>query len=542
MAHLWTEDAEGKGWAVAPLLGSAYGVSGQGLSLVDDRDRGPDGLSPSALLVRGDSGSLEQWLLLARKRGNVQVNGSPLVLGVRLLCDRDELVVRADGASAALRCFFSAERLAEVVAYPGGDGAVRCPRCKQPMERNQMAVRCPQRQLRRLAPSRSRRCHVGRILPPVPCATGPRNWTRASAGRRRNFNVTSTATTARQLPSQDRAACRRGQYRFRPGAAAGAWRTSERFCSSITDIYEVKNLSCQDISAGDVGRRKAVGSSAIACAESSRRSTLGRFALASRTCRLACMRVDAIVSCLDSRTSRRYVNQAAWRLGVPWIDGAVDASGLLARVNAYVPGPEAPCMECGWEDADYDTAALEQPYPCQHGGGGPAATNAPASLGHIAAGLMAIECQKLLAGDRESLLAGRQVMLDLRHHTHYVTTFRRGHCRFDHEIWHVEHLDDSPAKMTLGQAVHLSAGGSGSSSGCALRIEGQQFATMQFCPGCGHHEAIALHLADRIPSVRRRCTACGKTMTVRGFDRREWLDSQDAERSGPCPPALLSRC
>ncbi|MGO8691953.1 MAG: hypothetical protein ACLQLG_20220 [Thermoguttaceae bacterium] len=143
MAHLWTEDAEGKGWAVAPLLGSAYGVSGQGLSLVDDRDRGPDGLSPSALLVRGDSGSLEQWLLLARKRGNVQVNGWPLVLGVRLLCDRDELVVRADGASAALRCFFSAERLAEVVAYPGGDGAVRCPRCKQPMERNQMAVRCP---------------------------------------------------------------------------------------------------------------------------------------------------------------------------------------------------------------------------------------------------------------------------------------------------------------------------------------------------------------------------------------------------------------
>ncbi len=121
------------------------------------------------------------------------------------------------------------------------------------------------------------------------------------------------------------------------------------------------------------------------------------------------------------------MNQAAWRLGVPWIDGAVDASGLLARVNVYVPGPESTCMECGWDDDDYDTAALEQPYPCQPGGGGPAATNAPASLGHITAGLMAVECQKLLAGDRESLLAGRQVMLDLRHHTHYVTTFRRGH-------------------------------------------------------------------------------------------------------------------
>ncbi|MGO8691954.1 MAG: ThiF family adenylyltransferase [Thermoguttaceae bacterium] len=292
-----------------------------------------------------------------------------------------------------------------------------------------------------------------------------------------------------------------------------------------TDIYEVKNLSCQDISAGDVGRRKVL--------VQSRRLQRIKPAIDARAyCArvedlpLGVLRVDAILSCLDSRTSRRYVNQAAWRLGVPWIDGAVDAAGVLARVNAYDPAPEAPCMECGWEDADYDTAALEQAYPCQPRGGGPAATNAPASLGHITAGLMAIECQKLLSGDRESLLAGRQVMLDLRHHTHYVTTFRRGRCRFDHEIWHVEHLDESPAKMTLGQAVYLSAGGLGPSSGCAVRIEGQQFATMQFCPGCGRHEAIALRLADRIPSVGRRCTACGKTMTVRGFDRQEWLSAR----------------
>ncbi len=183
-------------------------------------------------------------------------------------------------------------------------------------------------------------------------------------------------------------------------------------------------------------------------------------------------------------------------------------------------------MECDWAQDDYDSAALEQPYPCQPRGGGPASTNSPASLGHIAAGLMAIECQKLLAGDREFLLAGRQVMLELRHHTHYLTTVRRGHCRFDHEIWLVEHLEDLPAKMTLGEAVRLSADGSGSSSGRALRVEGQQFATMQFCPACGHHEPMAIHLAGRIPSAQRRCRACGQIMTVRGFDMREWVDSE----------------
>ena len=108
-----------------------------------------------------------------------------------------------------------------------------------------------------------------------------------------------------------------------------------------TDIYEVKNLSCQDIPAGDVGRRKVL--------VQSRRLQRIKPAIDARAyCArvedlpLGVLRVDAILSCLDSRTSRRYVNQAAWRLGVPWIDGAVDAAGVLARVNVYDPAPEAP--------------------------------------------------------------------------------------------------------------------------------------------------------------------------------------------------------
>ncbi len=141
MANLWLQDAEEKEWAVSPLIGGAYGVSGRGLLLLDDGCR-HDGFMPSVLLVRCDSGSVELWSLLARKCASVQVNGSP-PLGVRLLRDRDELVIRADGASAALHCFFSSEKFAEVVPYPGGDAAGRCPRCKLPIERGQMAVRCP---------------------------------------------------------------------------------------------------------------------------------------------------------------------------------------------------------------------------------------------------------------------------------------------------------------------------------------------------------------------------------------------------------------
>jgi hypothetical protein len=143
MAYLWTKDADDKEWAVSPLIGGAYGLSGRGLFLLDDDDCCHGGVAASVLMVRCGGGTPEQWCALGRKRASIQVNGAPLLLGVRLLYDRDELVIRADGASAALHCFFSSEKLAEVLPYPGGDGPVRCPRCKQPIERNQMAVRCP---------------------------------------------------------------------------------------------------------------------------------------------------------------------------------------------------------------------------------------------------------------------------------------------------------------------------------------------------------------------------------------------------------------
>jgi len=83
------------------------------------------------------------------------------------------------------------------------------------------------------------------------------------------------------------------------------------------------------------------------------------------------------------------MNERMWRLGMPWIDTGVDAGTHLARVSVYGPGPEAACLECGWEPADY--ALLEQEYPC-----GAAAvatpTMAPSGLSAVAAALGALEC------------------------------------------------------------------------------------------------------------------------------------------------------
>jgi hypothetical protein len=149
-----------------------------------------------------------------------------------------------------------------------------------------------------------------------------------------------------------------------------------------------------------------------------------------------------------------------------------------------------------------------------------------ASIGAVAAGVMAVELQKLLAGDVEHLLSGRQVMIEMRHHTHYVTRLNRNsQCRFNHQMWQIEKPAAPPSKLTFDQAVQLVTGTRRNGSGYALGMEGHSFTRMQFCPHCGNHVSGALCLADRIPTKQRVCTACGWSMVVRGFDMIEWLEA-----------------
>ena len=118
MAHLWKLTNEL--WEPAALDGAAVALAEAGEAAV-------------RLLATGDGG----WVLLARPLNSVRVNGRPVVAGLRVLRDRDEIV--AGGA----RAFFSTERLTRVEAFPGGEGAVFCARCRQQMETETPAVRCP---------------------------------------------------------------------------------------------------------------------------------------------------------------------------------------------------------------------------------------------------------------------------------------------------------------------------------------------------------------------------------------------------------------
>jgi adenylyltransferase/sulfurtransferase len=287
------------------------------------------------------------------------------------------------------------------------------------------------------------------------------------------------------------------------------------------DVYDENNLRSQDITPRDVGKPKAAVQArrlrrvnpaleVMAVADAVENVPLGR------------LRANVILACLDSRAARRHVNRIAWRLGVPWIDSAIQGEDLLARVNVYVPQAHQPCLECAWDERDYQ--ALEQTYPCNGGSAAPQPTNAPSSLGALAASLLALECEKVLAGRWEWAAAGRQVLINALGHKHYVTRF--GHnpaCRFDHTVWRIEAIDEPPDKLTVAGVLKFGPE-SDSRHPPALRILGQAFVKRLTCLECGQTRDVRLRLIGRLRAAERLCAACGGEMRVTGFDMIERLN------------------
>lgn len=290
------------------------------------------------------------------------------------------------------------------------------------------------------------------------------------------------------------------------------------------DVYEAKNLSSQDISPSDVGKRK-VGVQAKRLRRINPELQVEAIFDAVERVPLGRLRGDVILACLDSRIARQQVSQFAWRLGVSLIDAGVEPTGLLARVNVYVPGSENPCLECAWDDRDYE--ALEQAYPCADFVSSVPATNAPSSLGALAASLQAIECQKLLSGQLESVGVGRQVLIDAMYHKHYVTAFRRNpNCRFaEHAIWNIKKLELSARRVSIAEALELMPAGSSSNGSRALRVEGKPFVKRLTCPACGHSRSL-LRLECSLRKPERHCARCGAPVVAGGFDFAEELSTR----------------
>jgi adenylyltransferase/sulfurtransferase len=296
------------------------------------------------------------------------------------------------------------------------------------------------------------------------------------------------------------------------------------------DHYEARNLTSQDIWPSDVGSSK----SRVQAARLRRLNPnlqVKPIASTVQDVPLGNLRCDLMLSCLDSRVARMYVNQAAWRLGLPWIDSGLDPLQLLVRINPYLPRPDQPCLECAWSEQDYES--LEILHPClgfvdSHG-----ATNGPSGLGALAASLQVVEAQKILAGRFDEAAFGRQVLLDAAHHKHYLTSFRRNpHCRFDHAIWRIEDLDARRVR-NLGDALALTGDATLEKPPAWLQIEGKPFVQGLDCYSCGNRKSL-IRLQCSLKTRETRCPRCGESMSATGWNLTDRLSSE-------LPKKVLSR-
>lgn len=138
MPQLWIERVDNGGaWRIAPLQGDAFALqAGDEVAVPMTEDCLG---SFEVALVCADT-LADRWFAIAGGPNHtLRVNGVPVLNGIRAVRDRDMLQLRT-----GTRLFFTTERPAEVVPFPGiENGQAYCARCRQPIEVDTPAVRCP---------------------------------------------------------------------------------------------------------------------------------------------------------------------------------------------------------------------------------------------------------------------------------------------------------------------------------------------------------------------------------------------------------------
>lgn len=148
MAHLWIrwqEDGDGEqgpghtDWAIArlPEDARAFVLTDDPRQPVRIRGKGSNGSVVAELIRFGDRLN-ETWVLQSPARELIQVNGFPLVGGIRVLQDKEEILTRASG-----RIYFSTQRTPTIEPFPGREEATSCPRCKGTIAEGEPSVMCP---------------------------------------------------------------------------------------------------------------------------------------------------------------------------------------------------------------------------------------------------------------------------------------------------------------------------------------------------------------------------------------------------------------
>lgn len=227
---------------------------------------------------------------------------------------------------------------------------------------------------------------------------------------------------------------------------------------------------------------------------------------------------DVVLGGLDNREARLFVNQACWKAGTPWVDGAIE--GLMGVVRVFTP-PDPPCYECTLSERDHELMAARRTCSMltreQMLEGRTPTTATSAS---VVAGMQVQEAVKLLHAERlgAPALAGAGFQFVGLTHDSYVVRYGAREDCMSHDTYELAQATAVAPETSFGELLALAQEDlgrdavleleheivmSGSCSQCGCRQEIRRplhalSAGAGLCPQCANH--WKLEFAHRIDS------------------------------------------
>jgi molybdopterin/thiamine biosynthesis adenylyltransferase len=214
---------------------------------------------------------------------------------------------------------------------------------------------------------------------------------------------------------------------------------------------------------------------------------------------------DVVVGALDNREARAWVNQAARKLGITWVDAAIE--GLRGLVRMFPP--EGACYACTLTESDWKqmahrkSCALLAPEEILSG-----KTPTNATTAGVVAAVQVQEVIKLLVGSSQLLsLQGRCWVYTGDSMSSYVTGYQEDPYCLAHDSY--ELLRDFSGS-TLNELLELSRSES-EFMPYALDFE-DELVEIRACAACGDDSGSKTQFRAALNLGDGRCSSCAATL------------------------------
>lgn len=166
--------------------------------------------------------------------------------------------------------------------------------------------------------------------------------------------------------------------------------------------------------------------------------------------------MDLVLGALDNREARVTINANCWKLGLPWVDGAIEMFQGVARV--FMPTETGACYECTMSELDYKL--LSQRRSCALLSRDDVLTGkvpTTPTIASIIAGIQVQEAVKLLHADRElPILAGKGFVFNgLVNDAYTVEYQRREDCPAHEQMFDIISLDRGVTDVTGAEMLEI---------------------------------------------------------------------------------------